>query len=191
MNCVIAGRGPWYSPDRERTRGRRILPAEHLRRMLPRLFNCASTRATRGARRFGSIASVSRSRSWLKPPRTGPAIYVVEAFSKGKQVAKQELHFPEKPPYSARVTLDGVVTADELVLSATTGEAVSQSSCSAGDSSSGIRSRGGRYARHDRQPRRPGHDPRSFGLAAPGPGANGDARDGRDQPHPRLAQGPA
>ena len=54
--------------------------------------------------------------------RPGPAIYIMEAFSTGKQVARQDVHFPEKPPYSARVTLEGAVSADELVLLATTGE---------------------------------------------------------------------
>ncbi len=39
--------------------------------------------------------------------RPGDAIYRLEAFSNGKLVGGQALHFPETPPYSARVTLDG------------------------------------------------------------------------------------
>ena len=52
----------------------------------------------------------------------GAAAFVLEAFSKGKRVGGQALNFPDKPPYSVRVTLDGVASADELVLSAVTGE---------------------------------------------------------------------
>jgi hypothetical protein len=54
--------------------------------------------------------------------RPGSAVYILEAFSKRKRVAQRTMSFPVKPPYSARLTLDGTVTADELVLSVMTGE---------------------------------------------------------------------
>ena len=64
------------------------------------------------------IAVVIEASALPKPVR-----YVIAACSQGNEVARQELHFPEKPPYTARVSLEGAVSADELVLSATTGEA--------------------------------------------------------------------
>ena len=55
--------------------------------------------------------------------RPSTANYGVEAFSKGRLVGSQAVHFPEKAPYAARVTLAGFVSADELVFSARAGNA--------------------------------------------------------------------
>jgi hypothetical protein len=52
--------------------------------------------------------------------RPGPAVYTIQAFLNGNLVGSQTLSFTKNAPYSARVTLEGVIAADELVISATT-----------------------------------------------------------------------
>jgi hypothetical protein len=49
-----------------------------------------------------------------------PAVYTIQAFLNGNPVGSQTLSFTKNAPYSARVTLEGVIAADELVLSAMT-----------------------------------------------------------------------
>ena len=48
--------------------------------------------------------------------RPDTAQYVLSAAWKGKELARQSVTFPEKPPYSARVALEGVAAADEVVV---------------------------------------------------------------------------
>jgi hypothetical protein len=50
----------------------------------------------------------------------GPAVYTIQAFSNGNLVGSQTLSFTKIPPYSARLTIERVTAADELVLSAKT-----------------------------------------------------------------------
>ena len=47
--------------------------------------------------------------------RPEAAIYTLCARSQGKEVGRQDVRFPESPPYSTRVTLERVLMADELV----------------------------------------------------------------------------
>jgi hypothetical protein len=50
--------------------------------------------------------------------RPDPATYVLVAMTKGKEVGRRAFRFPDHPPYSTRVTLEGVASADLLVLTA-------------------------------------------------------------------------
>ena len=107
--------------------------------------------------------------------RPDAANYLVTAFSKGKQGASYPVRFPTEAPYSARVTLDR--DADEVVFSSDRKPPekpveLARQAIRFPD----IRGRIDRPARRDHQPRRPGNDSRPFGLAAAGPGADGDAR---------------
>ena len=122
--------------------------------------------------------------------RPDPANCMITAFLKGKEGASYPVRFPAEGPRSARVTLEK--PADLLVLSSDPkpGEKPVELARQAIQLPE-FEADADREARHDHQSRRPGNDPGSRGLAASGPGTNGDARDRRDQPHARLARSAA
>ena len=119
------------------------------------------------------------------PDRPSGAAPILAVFKGGKEIGRQTVRFPEKPPYSARVSIPG--DADEVVLL---------------DASSGARVELARAkvvlpvleadavarAGFDREPGGPRHDPGPLGLAAAGAGPVRGARRRRDRP--ATATGP-
>ncbi len=50
--------------------------------------------------------------------RPEPADYALTAYWRGKEVGRYPLRIPDSPPYSTKVSLDGNVLIDQLVLTA-------------------------------------------------------------------------
>ncbi len=162
-----------------------------LRPTRPQSTTCGSIQAINGGRRFDSIELVSRSRSLLKRAHSpAPPSLSSTRFRREERVGRQTLKFPDKPPYSVRVTLDGVISTDELVLSGAIGadpkptELARQAIQVTGFEAEAV-------ARPDAVV-----NPVDLGtILVPaewlllGPRTDGNARDRRDQSHARLARG--